>query len=107
MSRYPYNSDVQPIQKRAVGSLFCVLLLFYLAFHTVSGERGVFALLRENSKLESLKAQLAEVRSERESLEKKVSKLSSDNLDLDLLDEQARNVLGAAGKDEVVVFLEK
>jgi cell division protein FtsB len=108
MARYVPNSEYRtPIQKRAIGSLFCVLFLFYIAFHTVSGERGVFALLRESSKLETLKAELQDIKLQREVLDKKSKKLSNNNLDLDLLDEQARNVLGVAGKDEVVVFLEK
>ncbi len=105
MSRYATSSDFRPpMQKRAIGSLFCVLILFYLAFHTVSGERGVFALLRETSKLDTLKTELAEIKAKRESLERKVQKLSTSSLDLDLLDEQARLVLGRAGKDEVVIF---
>jgi cell division protein FtsB len=108
MTRYAVNSDFrQPMQKRAIGSLFCVLILFYLAFHTVSGERGVFALMRESSKLDTLKTELAEIKTKRESLEKKVQKLSSGSIDLDLLDEQARHVLGRAGKDEVVIFLDE
>ncbi len=108
MARYNYQSEPHsPMKKRAIGSLFCVLLLFYLGFHTVSGERGVFALLRQTSKLDSLKMELADIKSQRETLEKKVGKLSNNNLDLDLLDEQSRRVLGASGKDEVVVFLDK
>ena len=108
MSRYTTASDLRPtMQKRAISSLFCVLVLFYLAFHTISGERGVIALLRETSKLETMKTELAEIKSKRESLENKTKKLSSNNLDLDLLDEQSRLVLGVAGKNEVVVFLDK
>jgi cell division protein FtsB len=108
MSRYATTSDFrQPMQKRAIGSLLCVLVLFYLAFHTVSGERGVFAMLRETNKLETMKTELAGIKTKRESLEKKVQKLSNDSLDLDLLDEQSRIVLGRAGKDEVVIFLDK
>ncbi len=107
MARYSNNLDVRPpMQKRAIGSLFCVLLLFYLGFHTLSGERGVIALLRETSKLDTLRAELEEIKTKRESLENKVKKLSSNSLDLDLLDEQARSVLGISGKNEVVVFLD-
>lgn len=108
MSRYAPNADHRPtMQKRAISSLFCVLVLFYLAFHTISGERGVIALLRESSKLEAMKTELEEIKSKRESLENKTKKLSNNNLDLDLLDEQARQVLGIAGKNEVVIFLDK
>ena len=108
MRRYAATADLyNPLQKRALGSLFCVLVMFYLGFHTVSGERGVFALLRESRKLETLKAELAEIKASREALDLKVAKLSDRSLDLDLLDEQARSVLGMAGKDEVILFMDK
>lgn len=90
--------------KRAAAPLFCVLALFYLGFHAVSGERGVLAYLKESRHLESLKEELASVVAEHEALDKKVKMLSSQSLDLDLLDERARLILGRAGKDEVVVF---
>ena len=92
------------ITRRAAGPMFCVLILFYLGFHAVSGERGLFALFKENRKLEQLTQELADIRAKREALEKKVRLMSSKSLDLDMLDEQARNVLGYAGKDEVVIF---
>lgn len=97
----------RPFSKRAIGPLFCVLVLFYLGFHAVSGERGVFAFFTESQRLAMLKAELAEVTAKRMALEKKVHGLSDNSLDLDLLDEQARNVLGMAGKNEVVYFLNR
>jgi cell division protein FtsB len=36
-----------------------------------------------------------------------VDKMSTDSLDLDLLDEQSRKVLGYAGKNEVVIYQDK
>jgi cell division protein FtsB len=90
--------------KRAVGPLICVLVLFYLGFHAVSGERGVFALFKENRRLAMLQSDLSELTAKREALEHKVKLLSSNSLDLDLLDEQARLVLGMAGKNEIVIF---
>ncbi len=104
-SSYPQTDGRLAAFRKAAGSMLCVLILFYLGFHAVSGERGVFALVKESRKLELLKAELEEVKTKRESLEKKTRALSSSSLDLDLLDEQARNVIGLAGKDEVVVFL--
>lgn len=107
MSRFAnlYADSKRTALKRAIGPLSCVLVLFYLGFHAVSGERGVFALFKESRHLEALKTELAEVTTRREALEKKVRLLSSNSLDLDLLDEQARLVLGLAGKNEVVIFL--
>jgi cell division protein FtsB len=90
-----------------VAPLFCSLVLFYLAFHAVSGDRGVVALFKESRKLELLKAELAQVRAERDMLDAKVRRLSNDSLDLDLLDEQVRRVLGLMGKNEVVYILDE
>lgn len=94
----------KPFSKRAARPLAGVLVLFYLAFHAISGERGVVAMFKETRKLELIKAELEKTVAEREALDTKVRALSSDSLDLDLLDEQARRVLGLAGKNEVVYF---
>ncbi len=106
MSRY--NTIFAPkrsFAKRVAGPLVCVLVLFYLGFHMVSGERGVFALIKASHQLETLKTQLAEVSAKRLVVENRVMLLSSGSLDLDMLDERARAVLGYTGKDERVVFL--
>jgi cell division protein FtsB len=106
MSKFDMVFDARRFSaKRAAGPLLCVLALFYLGFHAVSGERGLLALFKESRKLELLKIELAEITSKREALDKKVRALSSQSLDLDLLDERARLVLGMAGKNEVVYFL--
>ena len=78
--------------------------MFYLAFHAVSGERGVLALFTESRKLEEVKAELARAKMQHEKLEHKVRLMSDSSLDLDLLDEQVRRVLGMANKNEVVYF---
>jgi cell division protein FtsB len=101
----PYGSP-ERIERRAFGSLLCVLVMFYLGFHTVSGERGVFALMRETQRLATLKDELAEVKAKRQQLEAKTERLSDRSLDLDLLDERVRIVLGMAGKGEAVIFLD-
>lgn len=91
--------------KRAVVPLCYVFILFYLGFHAVSGERGALALFKESRKLETIRADLEAVKSERELLDKKVKRLSDSSLDLDLLDEQAKFVLGMVGRNEVVYFV--
>ncbi|MGE0753812.1 MAG: septum formation initiator family protein [Alphaproteobacteria bacterium] len=91
--------------RRLAGPLSCVLLLFYLGFHTLTGERGVFALMQSTQQLEELNERLSEARAQRQVLENKVALLSNHSLDLDMLDERARVVLGYTGKDERVVFL--
>jgi cell division protein FtsB len=108
MKRSATWNDVQrPFIKRVSGSMFLVLVMFYLGFHAVSGERGVFALFKETRKLEKLQSELAEVKAKHSALEHKVHLLSDDSLDLDLLDEQVRRVMGMSSKDEIVYFPDK
>ena len=84
--------------------MFLVLVMFYLGFHAVSGERGVFALFTETRKLDMLQSELTAVKTKHEALEHKVQLLSDNSLDLDLLDEQVRRVTGHAPRDEIVYF---
>lgn len=103
---FSHLSDISFVpSRRTIGPILCVLSLFYLGFHTVSGERGLFALFKETRRLEALQMELAAVKTKRQELESRVSHLSSSALDLDMLDEQVRRVNGLAGKDELVVFI--
>lgn len=87
--------------------LLLVLALFYLAFHAVSGERGLYAWLRESKRLEAMKVELADTIAQREAYERKIKLLAPESIDLDMLDEQAREVLGFAGPGEVVIYTDK
>lgn len=101
-----YMEAKPPFIKRAGGPLLIVFAIFYLGFHSVSGDRGLYALFRETRQLQLVEEQLAKVKSERMALEHKVKLLSNQSLDLDMLDEQVRRIIGMTGKDEIVYFLE-
>jgi cell division protein FtsB len=98
----PWHANIP--WRKVSRSLVLVLALFYLAFHAVSGERGLFAWFRETRRLAVLQTELTSVQAQRAVYEKKIRLLSSASLDLDMLDEQSRRVLGVAGADEVVVL---
>ena len=90
--------------RRHFAPLVFAFFVFYLLFHTFSGERGLYALFKEKRKLELVTSELAQVSAERAALEHRVRLMNSNSLDTDLLDEQARNVLGVAGSDEVIYY---
>lgn len=94
-----------PSQKSMFRTLLFALGFVYLGFHAMHGERGLYALFREVRMQESLTHELAQVKAEREKLELRVTHLRDDSLDLDLLDEQTRRMLGGAEHFEKVVFL--
>lgn len=97
----------QVLLPRLFRPLLLAFALFYLAFHAVSGERGLYAWFRESKRLEFLQASLKETQAKREGYERNIKLLRPESIDLDMLDEQARQVLGFVGADEVVVYTEK
>ncbi len=90
--------------RRFANHLFCAFAIVYLAFHALSGERGIYALFKEQRKLQVVSTELTRVTADRAALEHRVRLLNSSSLDDDLLDERARDVLGLAAEDEVIYY---
>ncbi len=80
-------------------------VLLYLVFHALNGNHGVYALFKEQARESSNVEILAGLQQQRAKLEHRVNMISGDMLDLDLLDEQARRVLGLASPDELIYLL--
>ena len=81
-----------------------MFMAFYLGYHALHGERGLYALVREQHERAALKIELAQVKTEREKMELRVSHLRDNSLDRDLLDEQMRRMLGVMRPNEVMMF---
>ncbi|HLY58602.1 MAG TPA: septum formation initiator family protein [Stellaceae bacterium] len=88
----------------AVIPLVCFALAVYFAYHLVEGDRGVLAWTHLMQQIREAKADAAKVHNERMEQEHRVSLLRSDNLDPDMLDEQARARLNLAAPGEVVIL---
>ncbi len=82
-------------------------LLIYLLYHTIDGDHGLIAKKRLEGEVVEARTTLEAVRTERERLEHRVGLLSGPRVDLDLLDERARHVLGLGGPDELVLFFKE
>jgi cell division protein FtsB len=95
-----------PLPSAKAWFFICLYTCFfiYFVFHIFNGERGLYALLKENRKFEVLSTELERVQTERANLERDVKLMRSESLDLDMLDEQVRSNLGLAGVDEVMVL---
>ena len=89
---------------RLMKPLLLVFAVFYLLFHALHGERGLYALVKEQRQLSAVNQELEQTRAERERVELRVSHLRDNNLDLDLLDEQMRRMLGVMKPGEVVML---
>ena len=75
----------------------------YFAFSAIQGEYGVLRRIELKAELAERELELAQLDAEAARMRDRAQRLSDDYLDLDLLDERARSVLGAARTDEVVI----
>jgi len=78
-------------------------LSLYFTFAAVQGDFGLFRRAEILAEADQMRIQLAKVRADVARMENLTNRLSDDYLDLDLLDEQARSVLGMVRTDEIVI----
>ncbi len=96
-------------QRRSGRVISAVLLIawgtaaLYFAWHAVAGGSGLFRRLELEAERADLAAQLDRLEEERAALANHVRRLSDDHLDLELLDERVRAVLGLVRGDEIVI----
>ncbi len=80
-----------------------VLLGLSFTFAAVQGDYGVFKRSEIEAEGRALTLELAAVQADVARMENLTRRLSDTYLDLDLLDEQARDVLGMVRADEIVI----
>ena len=90
-----------------LGSLFyylgMMMLGLYFTFAAVQGDYGLFKRIEVSAEGQALQVELAALQSEVARMENLTVRLSDNFLDLDLLDQQARDVLGLIRTDEIVI----
>ena len=75
----------------------------YFTFAAVQGDYGLFRRAEIDAEARALAEHLAQVQADVARMENLTQRLSDEYLDLDLLDEQARSVLGMIRSDEIVI----
>ncbi|MDN5247879.1 MAG: septum formation initiator family protein [Wolbachia endosymbiont of Tyrophagus putrescentiae] len=86
------------------------LILFFALYFDVSavtGNRGFLTLVKLRKEIDCNKSLLKDLSSEREKLSNRIFGLYEKSLDLDLLDEQVKNILGYISSDELMFILRK
>lgn len=94
------------LKKRALDATVTILVIaaiFHFGHRAVLGEYGRYAQRDVGKEIIALGAEKAELAAEKARLDNLAKRLSPGYLDLDLLDEQARAVLGYVREDEVVL----
>ena len=85
-------------------SAVCLILCFYFIVASIKGEFGVFTKYQLLAKEKALIKELKLVNEKTKVVRNKIKRLSDASLDLELLDQQARKILGLIGEDELIVF---
>ena len=83
--------------------LLSVTLGLYFTFAAVQGDYGVFRQVEIAAEAEALQAEKDKLTAELAAIQNRTKRLSDAYLDLDLLDEQARSVLGYVRADEIAI----
>ncbi len=90
-----------------LGTLFFFTIILgisiYFIFAAVQGEFGLFKRIQIEAEADALDEELKALQDEVAAIENKTRRLGDDYLDLDLLDAQARDVLGMIRPDEVII----
>jgi cell division protein FtsB len=81
----------------------CLALAFIFTFAAVQGDYGVFRRIQIEAEREQLQAERDQLVVEVGKMENLTRRLSDRYLDLDLLDEQVREILGMVRSDEIVI----
>ena len=91
----------------AIGNLMifglAIALNSYFTFAAVQGDFGLFRRLQIHAEAETLTIERDRLQAELAELQNRTYRLSDQYLDLDLLDEQLRDVLGYVRADEIVI----
>lgn len=92
---------------RAIGALLffttAIALGVYFTFASVQGDYGLFRRIEIEAESKAIATDLADISAQIAVLENKTRRMSDSYLDLDLLDEQARDVLGFVRADDVIL----
>ena len=83
--------------------VLALILGLYFAFAAVQGPSGILRRIQIEAETAELSQERDQLRSEVEQMQNLTHRLSDDYLDLDLLDERAREVLGLLRPDEIIL----
>ena len=97
------RSILRPAFGAALICGFVFMVGAYFTFTAVQGEFGVVRRVQITAEKQALTRERDKLRSEVAGMENLTLRLSDEYLDLDLLDERARNVLGYVRADEIVI----
>ena len=98
------SHEIRKRAKAGAGPILGILAVAYFSYHLVEGDRGLFSYLKLQHAIDRAEAIYQLTEKEKQALEKRVALLRPENLDVDMLEERSRDVLGLAHPDEIVIY---
>lgn len=98
---------VSPTSKKTAA--LCVVLsgaIVYLSAHALTGRQGLLAYMELQQQERTLTAELGALNDEKIALEARADRMRPDALDLDYLEERARELLAAGNPNDLVFALD-
>lgn len=95
----PRRPAIVPFLYFSVAFVLCV----YFAFAAMQGSYGIFRRVQIDAEIDKLSVERDALQAESDRMANLTRRLSDNYLDLDLLDERARDVLGTLRNDEIVI----
>ncbi len=81
------------------------LVAGYFIWHAVNGGRGLKVKAEYKKQIAELNSQREALKAERATWEQRISLIRGETIDRDLLEEEARSLIGRVHKNDVIVFL--
>jgi cell division protein FtsB len=78
--------------------------ILYFGFFIIFGDKGLLKLATLSKQIQNEETTKKEIFAKLQFKKNMVDGMNLNSLDIDLLDEQARKVLGYAGKNEVIIY---
>ena len=98
------SHEIKKRAKAGIGPILGILAVAYFSYHLIEGDRGLFAYLKLQHDIERAEDVYRITEQEKQTLEKRVDLLRPENLDIDMLEERSRDVLGLAHPNEIVIY---
>ena len=83
------------------------IFYFYLAFHALSGNQGLMRWVDYESNIARNTAALSQLQSERTALQARADSLAAEQLNIDVLDMEARRILFNSHPNEYTIWLDQ
>ena len=100
-----HNRSVVNINpSRFMGHVVAAGLVVYLLYHAFEGERGLYRWFSLKQEIRETNVIAEQIATEKLKLQNKVTRLSPETLDLDLLEEQVRKVLNFIAPNELIII---